>query len=258
MAINERNKTRAWLRRVPFTVIVVVAVSGWFASKGVSGYPRGLSSLPFHLDPLYYVGTLFIHSGVPHYLTNMYFFVPAGIILAYLTSDRKVFYVVLVSHLPTALVCSLLGLTVIGTGAAAYGLLAAVLVHATWSYSSGFSGTARVIPSICVVLLAAAALIVATGGALVAYIIPVSGFVLGGAYESWRIIHKFGHEDEEENRIGIFDEVSFDAPRFKSRWENMAGGDPEEAKRLEKRYSGTQAPPDDTYAGSRSSRSRGE
>jgi hypothetical protein len=100
-----------------------------------------------------------------------------------------------------------------------------------------------------VFVLAALALVVATGGALTAYIIPVSGFVLGGTYESWRVLHKFGHEEDDWS--DVLDEVSFHTPRFKSRWENMAGGDQDEAERLEKRHSSIQATPDDTYAGSR-------
>jgi membrane associated rhomboid family serine protease len=249
MTSGGSSRGREWPRKVPFTVTIVAAFSGLFTLRGISTYPPDFSAFPYHLDPLYYVATLFIHSGASHYLANMYFFVPAGLILAYLTSNRRVSQVVLVSHLPTAFVCSLLGLSVIGAGAAAYGLLAAVLVHATWYCAGSYSGTVRVTSSIGVLALAALALVVATGGALTAYIIPVSGFVLGGTYESWRILHKFGHEEDDWS--DVLDEVSFHTPRFKSRWENMAGGDQDEAERLEKRHSSIQATPDDTYAGSR-------
>ena len=239
------------LRNLPVTVGFIALVSGFFVRVGFDSYPEGLSTFPYILDPFFYFGTLFTHSGMSHYLSNMYFLVPAGILLTYLTSNRKVLYVVLVSHLPTAAVCATIDLTALGAGAAAYGILAAVLVRTTWFCAEDYSGALRVASSIAVVALAGAglvSLVMVSGAPQVAYIIPLSGFVLGGTFESLRVIYTFGYSEPEGSSIP--DDIYFKAPIFRSRWENMADN-PEEAKKIEERYSERDAAPDDTYAGSR-------
>jgi membrane associated rhomboid family serine protease len=96
--VRERLK----LSNLPITVGVIAFVGGFFVRVGFHTYPEGLSTFPYLLDPFFYFGTIFTHSGASHYVANMYFLVPAGIILTYLTSNREVLGVVLVSHLPTA------------------------------------------------------------------------------------------------------------------------------------------------------------
>ena len=239
------------LRNLPVTVVVIAVVSGVFAHLGFDTYPQDFSTFPYLLDPLYYIVTIFMHSGTSHYLANMYFFVPAGILLTYLTSNRKVLYVVLVSHLPTAAFSATIGLATVGGGAAAYGLLAALLVRATWFSAEDYSGAVRVASSVGVVVLAGIALVslvLAAGGSQMTYVIPVSGFILGGTFESLRVLYAFGYAEPESS--GVPDDIYFEAPKFRSRWENMAR-DSEEAKKLEERYTDREAAPDDTYAGSR-------
>ena len=248
-----KKGVREWLRltNVPITVIFIAALGGVFAHLGYDTYPQGFSTFPYVLDPVYYVVTIFTHSGVSHYMANVYFLVPAGVLMTYLTSNREVFYVVIVSHLPTATLCATIGLTSLGAGAAAYGLLAALLVRATWFSAEEYSGSVRVASSVAVVAVAGVVLVtlvVVTGGSQVAYIIPVSGFVLGGTYESLRVIYAFGYSEPEESPVP--DDVYFKAPEFRSRWENMTNNS-EEAKKLEERYAERDAAPDDTYAGSR-------
>lgn len=234
---------------LPFTVIVIAAVGGLFAHYGFGTYPEGFSSFPYVLDPLYYVATLFAHSGLSQYLANMYFLVPAGILLTYLTSNKRVLYVVVVSHIPTVTLCATIGLEVIGAGAAAYGILAAVLVRTTWFCAEDYTGIVRVGSSIAAVALAGAALVtlvVTAGGSQITYLIPVSGFLLGGTFESCRVLYAFGREKPDSSILPD----SFNAPRFRSRWENMAKNK-EEAKKLEEEYTKREAAPDDTHAGSR-------
>jgi len=248
---TERLRGRLWLRDLPVTVFVIAAIGGYFASRGFSTYPEGFSSFPYILDPLYYVVTLFAHSGLSHYLANMYFLVPAGILLTYLTSNKKVLYVVAVSHIPTVTLCATIGMEVIGAGAAAYGILAAVLVRTTWFCAEDYSGAVRVTSSVAVVAVAGvglALLVLTSGASQIAYIIPVSGFILGGTFESLRIMYKFGYTKPEGS--GVPDDVYFKTPNFRTRWQNMAENS-EEAEKLEKKYSKREASPDDTYAGSR-------
>jgi len=253
--MSEQTKKRLWERLrlgdIPITVVSVAAVGGFFALKGFESYPEGFSSFPYALDPLYYVVMVFTHSEPSQYLGNMYFLVPAGILLTYLTNNRKVLYVITVSHIPTVTLCATIGMDVVGAGAAAYGILAAVLVRTTWFCAEDYSGALRVASSIAVVALAGAglvSLVMVSGAPQVAYIIPLSGFVLGGTFESLRVIYTFGYSEPEGSSIP--DDIYFKAPIFRSRWENMADN-PEEAKKIEERYSERDAAPDDTYAGSR-------
>lgn len=247
---KKRLGERLRLGDIPITVVSLAIIGGLFALEGFDTYPEGLSSFPYVLDPLYYVATIFVHSDLSQYLANMYFLVPAGILLTYLTSNKKVLYVITVSHIPTVTLCATIGMDVIGAGAAAYGILAAVLVRTTWFCAEDYSGAIRVISSIAVVAVAGTGLVLlvlASGASQVAYIIPVSGFILGGTFESLRIIYKFGYTRPES---GLPEDAYFKLPRFRTRWENMADN-PEEAEELEEKYTKRDAAPDDTYAGSR-------
>lgn len=231
---------------LPVTVAVIVVASGWFVLNGINAYPRDLSSLPLLVDPLYYVGSLFAHSGVSHFLMNVYFFIPAGIVLTYLTGNKEVLGVVVAAHLPAAFIGGIVGAGAIGISAAAYGLLAAMLVHSTWLAGRSYTGAVRVASTIGVFVVAGFALFISTGGAFSAYSAPVTGFVIGGAFESWRVIRGFGYEKPESEKI-ISD--SFQTPSFRTRWENIANNK-EEAEKLEEMYSGSKASRDDTRSGS--------
>ena len=145
MKLRQRLSTDGWTGNAPLFVAAVAAIGGLFALRGMNGYASGVSGVPAYLDPVYYLGTLFAHSGPSHYVSVMLFFVPAGMVFTYLTNNRKAAYVVVLSHLPTAAVCSVLGVGTIGAGAAAYGLLAAVLVRAAWLSSEGYSRKARLV-----------------------------------------------------------------------------------------------------------------
>ncbi|MDZ7687180.1 MAG: rhomboid family intramembrane serine protease [Halobacteriales archaeon] len=232
---------------LPLTVVVVAVASGLLISRGVTQYPPELSSLPPLLDPLYYVGTLFAHSSTSHFVTNMYFFVPAGLALTYLAGNRRVLAVIVTAHLPAAVVASYLGTGVVGTTAAAYGLLAAVLVRAAWKGTEIYDPSIRVASSVCVFAFAGVALLLATGGAITVQFAPILGFLAGGALETRYVLTKFAHE--EPDKSGVPADYAFGSPGFQTRWQNMAD-DEEEAEKLEKMYSGNKASRDDTRSGS--------
>jgi hypothetical protein len=241
MKLKQRLSTDGWTGNAPFVVAAVAAIGGLFALRGMNGYASGVSGVPAYLDPLYYLGTLFAHSGPSHYVSVMYFFVPAGVLLTYLTNNRMVAYAVVVSHLPTAAVCSVLGVGTLGAGAAAYGLLAAVLVRAAWLSSKGYSRRARVASVVGVFGLTGLGLVAVTGAAAAVYVVPVSGFLLGGTYEVTRVLrgHRGGKGDTEEaTPAGGYDGTT----HLGSPWEKTGGEDDSS--------DGGTVPPDDTYAGS--------
>jgi len=245
--MSSRESLRRQAENLPVVVISMSAVSLWLLREGVEGYPRDLSTLPILLDPLYYVGSVLVHAEPSQYLTSVAFFLPAGIVLTYLTHNRNVLAVVAVAHLPCAFLAESLGGTTVGLSAAAYGLLAATLVHAVWSSTRDRSGAYRVSATVAVYLFAVLVLVTATGGAVVAQFAPVVGFVLGGGFEAGRVIYVFGHSKPDESDVP--DDVYFKAPRFRTRWENMAS-DEREAEELNERYSRGKASPDDTRSGS--------
>ncbi len=238
MKLQQRLSTDGWAGNAPLVVAAVAGIGGWFALRGMNGYASGISGVPSYLDPVYYLGTLFAHSGLSHYVSVMYFFVPAGMLFTYLTNNRKVAYVVAVSHLPTAAVCSVLGVGTLGAGAAAYGLLAAVLVRTAWLSSKEYSRKARLVSLVGVFGLTGLGLIAVTGAAAAVYVVPVSGFFLGGTYEVTRILrvlHK--RVDTGDEQAGRDAETT----HLGSPWGE--GGEDESSD------GGTVAP-DDTYAGS--------
>ena len=234
---------------VPFTVATVALVSWVLVTSGVNEYPGGFSSLPFLLDPLYYVGSLFVHSGMSHYVANMLFFVPAGLALTYLAGDKRVVAVVVAAHVPTAVVAVYIGegAGVVGATAAAYGLLAAVLVRSVWVGTEIYDPMVRVVSAVGVFAFAGLALLLATGGAITVQYAPVVGFVFGGALETRYVLTKFANR--MPNQSNVPSDYVFEGPSFRTRWQNMAD-DEEEAKEMERRYSGTKASPDDTRSGS--------
>jgi len=244
--LNNQGASR-WGSRLPLTVFAIALASGLLVTNGVTQYPPELSSLPPLLDPLYYVGTLFAHSNMSHFLTNMYFFVPAGLALTYLAGNRRVLAVVIAAHIPAAIIASYLGTGVVGATAAAYGILAAVLVRATWIGTESYDPSIRVASSVCVFALSGVALIFATGGDITVRFAPVIGFIAGGALETRYVLTRFAQEETDQSRVPA--DYAFRSPKFQTRWQNMAK-DEEEAEKLEKMYSGKKASRDDTRSGS--------
>lgn len=113
---------------LPVTVAAFAAV-GWVLV--VLDVPQfQIPFLPSLWDPLELLSSMLFHEGMGHYRGNMlYAFVPFGVVLTLLTSNRHVLGVVLVSHGVPALLLGWLGWLGVGSSIAAFGVLSATLVR---------------------------------------------------------------------------------------------------------------------------------
>jgi outer membrane lipoprotein SlyB len=125
----------------------------------------------------------------------MYFFVSAGILLTYLTNNRKVFEVVAVSHVSAVLITGFaFDQSMTGTTAAAYGLLAATAVRAAYVGASSrrySQKTQTAAPTGIFALSAVGMLMIGVvSGGLVQNVPLIVGFVAGGVLECLRVVSK--------------------------------------------------------------------
>lgn len=196
---------------IPITVAVVVGVSAWLAFEGINTTQLSYGGL---VNPLYYIELLFIHSSWEHLLTNMYFFVPAGVLLTYLTNNKKVFEVVAVAHVSSVLVTGFVfDQAMTGTTAAAYGLLAATAVRSTYIGSKKYSSSTQTAAPLGIFFVSAIGILmlgIASGG-LLQNMPLIIGFVAGGILEYLRVISKT--RNTKERGIRDVEEFSMSSNR---------------------------------------------
>lgn len=192
--ITERHKVerlKESVGDVPIVVGSIAVVSGWLVVEygGYSGneLSGGLLTL---LDPTLYIITLFLHEGMSEYIGSMYFFVPAGIALTYITNNKNTLGVMVVSHVAAVLLSGIsLGLVFAGTIASAYGLLAATMVRATKIGCEKYSmKTQQGAPiGVLVVSVLGLLMLVTTSTDGTQYMPILIGFVFGGSFEATRV-----------------------------------------------------------------------
>lgn len=115
---------------LPVTVVGFAVLTGWLHASGIEYYPEGHAVVDiFH--PAVYVGSLLFHSNWAHYQGNIAVLLPFGLVLTWLTNNRHVLFVIVVSHFFAAvfLVASFLtvGVAMFGVGSslAVYGVMGA-------------------------------------------------------------------------------------------------------------------------------------
>jgi len=187
-----KNTLGFWrlLGDVPVVVALVAVVGGWLALES-TGYTRITSDTVF--NPLYYIEILFVHSGWDHFVANMYFFIPAGILLTYLTNNTKVFVVVAVSHASAVLVTGVgFEQAMTGTAAAAYGLLAATAVRTTYIGSKRYSPSTQTTAPLGIFVVSGVGMLMmgTVAGGFVQNVPLIIGFVTGGALECLTVLSK--------------------------------------------------------------------
>jgi len=193
---------------LPITIAVVAGLSGWVAFEtGVStDYINELALV----NPMHYGISLFLHDTASDYITSMYFFVPAGVFLTYMTSNREVLGVVAVSHVFAVMLGGMsFGLEVYGTAAAAFGILAATVVRGTKLGTEGYSEvTQRASPVGVFVVGALGLFMIATASDAMRQQTPyLIGFAFGGSFETVRVLAEtrgIGDTDEESKEDGRY------------------------------------------------------
>jgi membrane associated rhomboid family serine protease len=194
MGTKELSDTLSYL---PVTVVGFAALTGWLHASGIEYYPEGHAVVDlFH--PAVYVGSLFFHANWAHYQGNIAVLLPFGLLLTWLTNNRHVLFVIVVSHFfaTVFLVGSFLtvGVAMFGVGSslAVYGVMGASVLAAA-GYLRDTKGWNSVV-----------------GGALAfltfVYIVTVFvhlghafGLLFGTVIESF---HVFGGTDEDMESVG--------------------------------------------------------
>ncbi len=131
--MNGRQSLSGVLGYLPITVVGFAALTGWLHASGVEYYPDGYVFVDL-FNPLVYVGSLFFHADWTHYWGNMAFLLPFGVLLTWLTSNRHVLVVMVVSHFAAsvAIMAAFLtmGLPVFGVGSslAVFSVIGAAVV----------------------------------------------------------------------------------------------------------------------------------
>jgi hypothetical protein len=112
---------------VPVTVFAVIGFSTLFT---MSGTRPSLFAGPLLTELQIYVLNVFMHSGVGHFVGNMFLLVLFGGVLTLLTSNKHVLGIIFVSHVGGATLLRLTAGSIgIGSSLAVAGLVAATVVY---------------------------------------------------------------------------------------------------------------------------------
>ncbi|MDY7082135.1 MAG: rhomboid family intramembrane serine protease [Halobacteria archaeon] len=198
----------SWLRLlgyVPFTVMIFAGITYVFITNGIGYETSPRIGIEVVFNPLLYIAGLFFHADMGHYWGNMLLFVPFGILMTWLTSNRHVLGIILVSHFLATVTRVGIGLSIgiisIGVGAslAVFGVMAATLVRAT---GIGLKNTPEQVLQAVVYLVLGLALLalfmlaIAAGNTVVDHLGHALGFLFGGAVESMYVFRKYGKDEE--------------------------------------------------------------
>lgn len=92
-----KNELSDALGYLPVTVVGFAVLTGWLHASSIEYYPEGHAFVDiFH--PAVYVGSLFFHANWAHYQGNIAVLLPFGLLLTWLTNNRHVLFVMVVSH----------------------------------------------------------------------------------------------------------------------------------------------------------------
>lgn len=193
---------------LPLTIAIVAGLSGWIVFEtGIStDYINELALV----NPMHYGISLFLHDTPSDYITSMYFFVPAGVFLTYMTSNKEVLGVIAVSHIFAVMLGGMsFGLEVYGTAAAAFGLLAAALVRGTKIGTEDYSErTQRAAPVGIFVIGALGLFMIGTASDAMRQQVPyLIGFAFGGSFETVIVLAEtrgIGESEEESKSEGRY------------------------------------------------------
>lgn len=204
------------IRNVPFTVIGFAVLTWILISNGVE-YGDVIIIQPSDgittvLNPFIYIAGMFFHTDVLHYRFNMFLFVPFGILLTWLTSNRHVLGVMIVSHFLTRIarvgISLSLGIISIGVGSslAVFGIMAASLVRVTGVAMKDATEEALQVSLFGVLAIFMSGLFMVTvlaGGTVVDHLGHALGFLFGGAVESMYVFKM--HEKEKKEKTNEYE-----------------------------------------------------
>lgn len=205
--VGERPRALLWrlLSVVPVTVLGFAAVSGYLAANGVGFWDvfvtDGLATM---LNPFVYTVNMLFHVNWEHYAANMRLWIPFGVVLTWLTSDKHVFGLVVTENLLTSVLDMATKLTVgVGMSSATLAVVAATLVRSTGYAMQNASKeslrtaiTGLLVPALGGLFL----VMVVAGPSRIDHFAHFLGFLFGGAIEA---MYVFGDHEPTTNEREI-------------------------------------------------------
>lgn len=184
------------LRYVPVTVVAFAAVSGLISAEGVEFTDFFALNGAIVFNPATYTINMLFHAGGwSHYTGNMWLWVPFGVLLTWLTSNRHVLGLAVVVNALTVVVAIWIEGVGLGLSHVVLGVAAATLVRATGIALQNASTEALqvVVTILLVPTLGGLFLVMALAGARwVADLYHLLGFLFGWAIEA---IYVFADHD---------------------------------------------------------------
>ncbi|MBX0287053.1 rhomboid family intramembrane serine protease [Haloarcula salinisoli] len=186
---------------VPVTVLGIALVSGALAAGGIRFHDVfEFEGLPWLLNPFNYTVNMLFHADWGHYAGNMRLWLPFGILMTWLTSNRHVLWlVVTIGFGKTATGILIQGPTV-GMSGVVFGVGAAVLVRSTgYALQDSSLETLQIIVFGLLTPLATGFLLVMifAGPRWIADFSHFLGFLFGGAIEAMYVFDE--HEDGRDS-----------------------------------------------------------
>jgi len=189
----------------PIFVLVIVGVSWYFEANGIRHYevfPDLTRTLLF--DPVYHTTNAFLHFDRSHFVWNMRLLVPFGILLTWLTSNRHVFVIAVVSQLLANILSGIAGQFVFGASGIMLAMIAASLVRSIGAAMQDASAemVQTVVGSVLsIASLALFVIFLGSGGSgWIAHFHHFLGFTFGGAIEAVYVFSEFKNETERTDR----------------------------------------------------------
>lgn len=181
----------AWtlVRFVPLTTVAVAFVCWVLAANRV----RFHQVFVLHpLNPFAYVFNAVFHEDWTHFANNMRLWIPFGVVLTWLTSNRHLLVVALTAHVLASFVSFAIGQVGVGLSVAVFGIAAATLVRSVaWAFTDSSmetlqAGLVGVFAPLAVGFLLVS--ILAGGNTPIAHFGHFFGFLFGGAIEAIYVV----------------------------------------------------------------------
>ena len=189
---------------VPVTVLGIALISGVLAAEGVRFQEvfevGGLWTL---FNPFNYTVNMLFHSDWGHYAGNMRLWLPFGVLMTWLTSNRHVLWLVVGVNVSTSVGAMAVLQAGVGMSAVVFGIGAAILVRATGDAMRDQS--LETVQAVVLGLMTPLAMgflliMVLAGPRVIGDFAHFLGFLFGGAIEAMYVFDE--HETDGGDREG--------------------------------------------------------
>lgn len=189
---------------VPVTVVGIALVSGWLAAGGIRFEDVFVTDGFWTLfNPFVYTVNMLFHAGWGHYAGNMWLWIPFGVLLTWLTSNRHVLWLVFAVGVGKTATGILIQGPTVGMSGVVLGVAAATLVRSTGYAMQDVSLEAvQYTVSGLLIPLAAGLLVVMilAGPRWVADFSHFLGFLFGGAIEVMYVFNEHDDGSQDDGR----------------------------------------------------------